>query len=140
MPRRKKLTDEERLALQKFYQKQWRDKSQEKILAYRNHPDVKIAAKAWRLRNDFGVTPIQYEVMFRAQDGRCAICRDPPGKKRLAVDHCHVSNVVRGLLCGQCNLMLGNGRDSIMNLRAGIAYLEVIRAPTKHKESATDDD
>jgi len=50
--------------------------------------------------------------MLDEQEGVCAICRRPPSAMtHLAVDHDHSTGVVRGLLCGACNLGLGNFRD-----------------------------
>ena len=45
--------------------------------------------------------------MFDAQDGRCAICMNKSVTIRLAVDHSHSNNRVRGLLCRRCNRALG---------------------------------
>ncbi|KKL94232.1 hypothetical protein LCGC14_1866700, partial [marine sediment metagenome] len=45
----------------------------------------------------------QYDVLFKKQDGKCAICHRHQRYQRLAVDHCHKTQVVRGLLCMQCN-------------------------------------
>ncbi len=61
-----------------------------------------------RLKN-FGITENDYTSMLESQNGQCAICDGPPdGRwKRLAVDHCHTSGEVRGLLCMVCNTMLG---------------------------------
>lgn len=61
-----------------------------------------------RLKN-FGITEEIYAQMLSDQDGKCAICGGPPdGRwKKLAVDHCHTSGEVRGLLCMVCNTMLG---------------------------------
>lgn len=41
--------------------------------------------------------------MLKTQGGGCAICRKPPKKLRLHIDHDHVSGKVRGLLCARCN-------------------------------------
>jgi hypothetical protein len=61
----------------------------------------------------------------------CAVCQkeetltDRAGDvRRLSVDHNHVTGKVRGLLCGRCNLALGNIQDSIPTLKAAITYLE----------------
>lgn len=70
------------------------------------------------------IGPYDYSVLFEKQKGLCAICGEPPKHKRLGVDHCHKTGKVRGLLCSPCNLMLGNARDSIKNLEAGICYLQ----------------
>lgn len=72
----------------------------------------------------FGLTPEQYVLMSQAQNGLCAICGQPPGARRLAVDHDHATGQVRSLLCGPCNIALGNFRDDPSRLRAAIAYLE----------------
>lgn len=46
--------------------------------------------------------------MYEAQGGTCAICDQPCASgRRLAVDHDHVTNRIRGLLCAKCNSCLG---------------------------------
>jgi hypothetical protein len=55
----------------------------------------------------YGITLSKYDEMFEAQGGLCAICREPEEGKRLAVDHDHATNRVRGLLCFRCNTTLG---------------------------------
>ncbi len=84
------------------------------------------------MRRKYGITISEYEIMFAAQDGKCAICKlaekafDPRtgAQKRLAVDHCHNSEKIRGLLCWDCNIALGKIKDSPEILREMIAYLE----------------
>ena len=54
----------------------------------------------------------------------CAICGDPPSKgRKLAIDHCHATGVVRGFLCSRCNLGLGYFRDGVESLLNAAAYL-----------------
>lgn len=55
------------------------------------------------LKRRYGVTPEQYAKMFELQGGTCAICRRPPRRRRLSVDHDHTTKRVRGLLCFTCN-------------------------------------
>ena len=72
----------------------------------------------------YGLTREQYQDLLIRQNNGCAICKRPRGKRRLAVDHNHVTSRVRGLLCTRCNRMLADAKDSIELLRAGIVYLE----------------
>jgi recombination endonuclease VII len=68
-----------------------------------------------------------------AQGGRCAICDIPEEespKKRLHVDHDHNSLVIRGLLCGNCNLGLGHFKDNSTLLQAAIGYLQSSSSPS----------
>lgn len=58
----------------------------------------------------YGITVQDYERMFTAQGGVCAMCLKPPkiGRfKRLHVDHDHATGRVRGLLCRGCNGLIG---------------------------------
>jgi len=71
----------------------------------------------------YGLTAEEYDEILMAQDGRCAVCRSEPGHRRLAIDHDHITGLVRGLLCHLCNSMLGHGRDNPVLLQAGIEYL-----------------
>ena len=49
-----------------------------------------------------------YERMFDAQGGVCAICGKPrPEERTLHVDHDHETGEIRGLLCFSCNNALG---------------------------------
>jgi hypothetical protein len=76
-----------------------------------------------RLRR-YGVSVEQYNEMLVKQDGKCAICRRE--FKTLAVDHCHTTGRVRGLLCNNCNLILGLCYDDVNVLKAGIEYLNLL--------------
>ena len=69
--------------------------------------------KAYDLRRSFGIDLAEYQKMFVAQAGVCACCEKPEHEKRsgktrwLAVDHCHETGEIRGLLCGSCNRGIG---------------------------------
>ena len=70
-----------------------------------------------------------YDRMFAEQDGTCKICRCTTKSerngyhKRLAVDHCHTTGEVRGLLCVKCNVGIGYFDDDIDVLKNAIKYL-----------------
>ncbi len=77
------------------------------------------------LKRRFGITPEAYVQLLISQGGVCAICKKLCSSGRLlAVDHCHKTGEVRGLLCGVCNRMLGNAQDEASTLRAAADYLE----------------
>lgn len=79
---------------------------------------------ASKLKKLYGITREEYAVMLASQGGQCAICRKTNGAHRLAVDHCHATGRVRGLLCHGCNHVLGKMKDDPALLRAAAAYLE----------------
>jgi hypothetical protein len=77
--------------------------------------------KQWR----YGITPEEQQALLDSQGGVCGICGcDPP----LVIDHCHNTNVVRGLLCNRCNVALGAMGDSVDGLLRALTYL------TKHDQ------
>jgi len=84
--------------------------------------------KAW-LKAAYKMTLEQYDEMFEAQNGVCAICGRPETAtlngiaKRLAVDHNHETGEIRGLLCHKCNGTLGYVDESIDILLSIIIYL-----------------
>lgn len=64
--------------------------------------------------------------MLHNQGNKCKICETHESEfdKRLAVDHCHKTGKVRGLLCSSCNTSLGKFKDDPEILRRAINYLE----------------
>ncbi len=99
---------------------------------------ARVAKSLWSVRDKYNISRDDYKRMWREQGGKCACCGQPErdGRfNRLAVDHDHAccpgdascGSCVRGLLCSQCNNMLGCARDSVTYLRDGAAYLERTR-------------
>jgi len=79
----------------------------------------------------YGITREDFDKIATEQGGVCAICKQPPyvdhpdpRKKRLSVDHNHVTRQIRGLLCDKCNIGLGVFQDSPELLAAAIIYLQ----------------
>jgi hypothetical protein len=80
--------------------------------------------RAMRLAK-YGLTPAAFDAMLAGQGGRCAICgTDEPGWHGWNVDHDHETGVVRGILCGHCNVGLGHFADDADRLRAAADYLD----------------
>lgn len=74
----------------------------------------------------FNMTPEDFYKLLLKQDGVCAICFSPPKEgSRLHVDHNHITNAVRGLLCNLCNHGLGNFKDNKELLLRAIEYLGI---------------
>lgn len=79
------------------------------------------------IQKTYDISWEDYEKMFDAQNGCCAICKSKISSSRtsrLFVDHCHDSLKVRGLLCSSCNHGLGLFKDSPTILKAALKYLE----------------
>lgn len=80
----------------------------------------------YHYRKKYGLTILQKAQMLAYQEGRCAICEtgNPLGKKGWCVDHNHITNELRSILCVQCNALLGNAKDDPEILRKAADYLE----------------
>lgn len=87
----------------------------------------------WRRCKLYGMHPGQFDSMLEAQQGLCKLCSKPllqPSNGRgqgldvVAVDHCHSTGKVRGLLCNACNKGIGFLNDDIKLLKLAIKYLE----------------
>lgn len=116
---------------QKEYQRAYRSRNKERLRAKN---------KEWAQRNPellywynvkqrYGITREQWELLFERQGRRCAICRtDTPGgrgkRRGWHVDHDHGTGQVRGLLCYGCNGGLGFFKENPDVLEAALRYLE----------------
>lgn len=83
-----------------------------------------------RMLTKYRMSSEDYEVMLDAQRGVCAVCGQPEravgigGRlKSLAVDHCHETGKVRGLLCSHCNRAIGLLGDNPETLHRAMVYL-----------------
>lgn len=94
-------------------------------LKYRRKPETKAKVKSRYLMNRYGIDSAQYQEMFKAQEGKCAICLKVT-TGTMHVDHCHRTKKVRGLLCGSCNMALGLFDDSQQSLQKAIDYLNQV--------------
>lgn len=86
-------------------------------------------SKAWNDKNPhaylskYGLTSEQWDEMFAAQGGVCAICKQPSTGRRMAVDHDHETGRVRALLCASCNRGIGHFRERPATMYQAIRYL-----------------
>ena len=89
----------------------------------KHYAEHREEARAIALMRNYGITIEEYDNMFAAQNGICAICGKPQNGKRLFVDHNHETDKVRGLLCQNCNIALGHMGDDAQLLIKAIDYL-----------------
>jgi hypothetical protein len=81
-----------------------------------------ISRKNSRIRK-YNISEEDYNNILVNQDYMCAICKNKIGWEA-AVDHCHTTNIVRGLLCRNCNLGLGGFKDNIETIKKAIEYVK----------------
>ena len=89
----------------------------------RNPAKFILYSWAHNLKNVYGLSVEDFERLYKKQHGKCPIC---DSYKKLVVDHCHTKGHVRGLLCQQCNSLLGLAKESTMILSQASKYLEGI--------------
>ena len=105
-----------------------RERAREIVRNYqRRNPDkIKRNDRSHHLRSTYGITVEQYEKLFESQGRRCAICGScdsrGPGVN-FHVDHDHKTGKVRGLLCCNCNFVVGHSLDSPEILMRAADYL-----------------
>ena len=91
----------------------------------KNHPEQYEAGRWKGVCKSKGITPEEYNVLFNQQLGCCKICgkHQTELKKKLFIDHCHITKKVRGLLCQKCNTAIAFLNDNIQSLKNAIEYL-----------------
>lgn len=112
------------------YKQTYHQENKSKILAW--HKEYRLTNKAGiadqKLRHKYGIGTKERDKLLEQQGGVCPLClTNTPSKKGWVVDHCHVTNKVRGILCQNCNTMLGMSSESIDTLLRAIEYIK------KHK-------
>lgn len=78
----------------------------------------------------YGITPEIFNDMLVRQENSCGICR-AKNYDKLYIDHDHRTGKVRGLLCRDCNLLLGYAKDNPLFLDASIKYLKEWGIPSQ---------
>lgn len=114
--------------------KNWRLKNPEKVALqnlrrreknkewYQHNKDK--CRDSWLVKK-YGMTLNEYITMLKKQKFKCKICgtKQCSTGKQLAVDHCHITQKIRGLLCFQCNSAIGQLKHNIVLLEKAIEYL-----------------
>lgn len=86
-----------------------------------------------RFQKRYGISLAEFDAMYEAQDGRCAVCAKQEKVRhrvrgstirKLSIDHDHDTGEARALLCGDCNRGLGMFCDDPDLLLKAAAYLK----------------
>lgn len=120
------------LKVQKIYYKKNKKRIRKRYKLYYEKNKQKIMKKQlnYNFKKFYGITLEDYYKLFKKQKGLCKICKQPETRKvnnkitKLHIDHNHKTGKVRGLLCSNCNIGLGNLKDSIILLKRAIKYLK----------------
>lgn len=78
------------------------------------------------LKKKYGITLRQYNKLLKQQKSCCAICgkHQKDERRNFAVDHCHKTNIIRGILCNFCNSrLLKHLGDDIPRAKGLVRYL-----------------
>lgn len=113
----------------KEQQRKWRENNKE----YNSSRQRKYQIKA-----NYGMSLDDYDAMLVGQKGQCAICgtTNPHNRwKVFAVDHCHETGKVRGLLCNKCNRGMGLLDDDADRLIKAAEYLNKHKVVTAEEKA-----
>src|SRR5947209_2393989 len=92
--------------------REYKRANREKVAAseqrYRATAHAKRLRRNARILAAYGISAGEYDTLLAAQGGVCAVCKSQQPSGRLgvrwfAVDHCHKTGRVRGLLYLRCN-------------------------------------
>ena len=91
---------------------------------HKRNPTKKINRNRKKMITASGapITSDELRLMIIEQDNKCDICNTI--MKKPCIDHDHSTGLIRGLLCQQCNSMLGMAKDDIQRLENAIIYLK----------------
>lgn len=102
-----------------------------------------VKARAKRLMDSFKLTIEKWDRVEAFQQKRCALCGRPERRlnQRLATDHAHADGLFRGLLCSQCNPLLGKLENAFIRLgmhkEAGVTLIDIVRRLNNYLQHPT---
>ena len=89
--------------------------------AFRAAGKKKVSDRKSHLKRKYGLTLEGFEALLASQGGGCAICGKADADN---VDHDHETGQVRGILCWNCNIAIGQFEDDADRVVAAAAYLD----------------
>lgn len=146
--KRKKVLEERYVGFSEEEKEKFIIKRRETCLKsyYKNRDKIieknKVNSHIRQLKYMYGLTYEKYEDILKSQKNKCAICGCNEFEKRwtstklpFAVDHCHDVGKIRGLLCDNCNVMLGHAQNNVTILKNAIKYLNKFNKWIKQEDT-----
>jgi len=110
--------------------KQYGEKNKDRLKEYNKTPErinQRYKIEGYKIKGVY-FTNEDYNNLLKKQKGKCACCGSKDSRRgkenRFAVDHCHKTKEVRGLLCMHCNQGIGKLGDNIEGIKKALNYLE----------------
>ena len=124
---------------QNGYTKNYREENKEELSQYgknyreEHKEELSQYGKNLKRLKRYGITLEEYNKIFESQKGCCMICgkHQLEFKRTFAVDHCHITGKVCGLLCSYCNTGLGLFKEDAELLASAIEYLNMTKKISK---------
>ena len=111
--------------------KVWYRKHRKRILKSLRQSYCPAKHRILARKTKYGLGELQFDILIKQQKNRCGICELKFSQRKKSsrphVDHCHLTDKIRGLLCSKCNLALGLFGDQAKVLRKAAKYLEKSR-------------
>lgn len=107
---------------QSKYAKKYYEKNKRRFAQY-----ASVNNATYYLKKKYNMTWADYYKILDSQNLKCPICmrdiKPRPSKRMTHIDHCHRTGKVRGILCSDCNKLLGMSRENIQTLKNAISYI-----------------
>jgi hypothetical protein len=118
---------DQRIAYSKKWAAEHADHKAKYMRDYRQSPIGRLLASYHNRTTKYGLSREQLDTLVANQNGQCAICHVAltiQGKNGMHVDHDPATTKIRGLLCGRCNIGIGQFRHDPKLLLDAAGYLE----------------
>ena len=95
--------------------------------------EQKQKARARHLQDNYNLTIEQSDAIEEYQGNVCWVCGRPEHvqNRRLATDHSHITGLIRGKLCSQCNPLLGKLENAFIRLGLhkvlGLDFVRIVK-------------
>ena len=83
------------------------------------------SSKASNMKTRYGISVKTFGKLRDVQRNCCLLCKKSFTSITPHIDHCHRTGTVRGILCSNCNTMLGLAQESPDILRRAAEYLDI---------------